>query len=139
MANVSGDIEKLLTAMKEKSAEIDALEKTLGTVNSVESTMLSMSSSLADIVSILEEDSKKDDTEDKTPEPGDIAIRDTLEKILAQMKVEKEDPPQTIQVNVPAPVVTVMPAQSEMKGFKMVVTSRDGNGAIREVSFRPEG
>lgn len=42
-------------------------------------------------------------------------------------------------ITVPPAVVTVMPAEaSPIKGWLLTVKSRDANGAIREISFKPE-
>lgn len=45
---------------------------------------------------------------------------------------------QPAQVNVAAPNVTVQAAPQTVTGWVLTVKSRDGNGAIREVSIKPE-
>jgi hypothetical protein len=117
MANPLDDIQTLLNAMKDRGAEMSAFKDLLASIDT----------SLSDIVSLIESDKKDDSTEDSTPEPGDMAIAEAINRLIEQLKNEKEDPPPNIQVNVPAPQVTIK--EKEDTGGKWKIDfERSGTG-----------
>ena len=76
--------------------------------------------------------------------PADTSITTALSQALQNLQIKSPEVtvnvPQAAAptVNVAAPAVTVMPSASGPKGWTLTVNSRDGNGNIRTLSFKPE-
>ncbi len=114
------DIQTLLDSMRSRQGEIASFEKLLGEI----------SVQMGDIVALMEKD-------------DDSAIAEAIRAIQIPAPEVTVNIPQAkapeVVVNVPAPQVTVnVPEEKQPKGWKLLITGRDGNGAIREIVFKPE-
>ena len=120
--SATDDFRKLLDELDSKLSASNASEARL---KAFEDGIISMSVTLQDIAGIME---KPDD---------DTAIIDAINRISIPAPEVRVDSPVNVTVQ-PAQVVIMPSAETEAKGWKLLVTMRDGNGAIREISMRPE-
>jgi hypothetical protein len=123
------ELAEMLDGMRSRKAELSGMESVLGDI----------SAALGDVCAWLD----KPDDEKGEAEAIGAAIRDALKGLQFPVNVNVQPTPVNVhpaQVTVQAPNVTVQapaPMQS-VTGWKLTVTSRDGNGAIREILFKPE-
>lgn len=123
--STADDIAVLVASLRAREAEACAFDDVLGEI----------SGALSDLVAML--DKPRDDSASQALLAGLRAIQ------IPAPVVNVSAPDITVEapsVHVAAPNVTVQaqPLPPQVKGWKISVTARDGNGAIRDIVMKPE-
>lgn len=119
----------LVEAMRTRGERGDGLKV-------MENAITELNVILGDMLACMESDDEGSEAEAIA-----TALSTALKGISFPITVNVSPTPITVQpaqVNVAAPNVTVQAPVQTVTGWVLTVKSRDGNGAIRELSFKPE-
>ena len=120
-----------MSAFDEIKALLDTMANRQGELQKFENLLSEVAVAMQEIVGLMERPA------------ADQGIASAIVEGLKGLSLKAPDVVVNVPapvVNVPAPQVTVMPAAAGATptGWVLTITSRDGSGAIRSLSFKPE-
>ena len=122
-----------MSALDELSEIVETMRSRKAEITAFEGLLTDISTSPADILAAMEKPAQ---------DAGAIqALAEGLRNLTIKapdITVQAAAAPKVDVTVQPAQVVVMPPETQAIKGWKLVITNRDGNGAIREISFRPE-